>query len=46
MLLRRCAWCGRLLGLRWAGLRQWGVTHGMCRACYAGAVGGQRGRRG
>lgn len=31
MLLRRCAWCGKVLGVKWS--RKWGVTHGICGPC-------------
>jgi len=33
MLLRRCAWCGRWLGLRFCWPPRWGITHGICRKC-------------
>jgi len=32
MLLRRCAWCGRPLGIKWC--KQWGITHGICKKCF------------
>ena len=31
LLLRRCGWCRRFLGLKWAS--RFGVTHGICQAC-------------
>lgn len=32
MLIRRCAWCGKLMGIKfftWV----WGTTHGVCPKC-------------
>lgn len=37
MLLRRCAWCGRWMGVKWGGLRV-DVSHGMCRRCFGSAM--------
>jgi len=37
MLLRRCAWCGRPLGIKWC--KQWGITHGICKKCFSRQVG-------
>lgn len=36
MMLRRCAWCGKFLGLKWGGWRRWfKTTDGLCEDCYA-----------
>lgn len=28
MLIKKCAWCGKFMGLVWCW--EWGVTHGIC----------------
>ena len=32
MILRRCSWCKRWLGIKWYWLK-WGVTYGICKKC-------------